>query len=388
MLGTLVSTSQERPIPDKKSEIWRYVDLDAVLKSPLEDPVAPSLAVNPYVKNQLVFLNGKLQSTWSLDKGIEISDTFSGDFPKADSEQSWFKRLNQASSEKPVVIKISAQPTSPIDMICLDGHSGENATFVQSKIIVMVEKNIVISLYWTFQKEGASHLIHNGCISYFLGENAHVSVSGTTEGDHCSRFLASTLSLAANSTFKSVHFDKEGGLTHRDIDIWFKGEGASLSLFGLGLGRDHDQLFNRTVVHHEQRAGQSRQLFKTILTGSARAEYNGLVHVYPGAQKSDSGQLSRHMILSDNAKAYTRPQLKIFADDVKCAHGATVGQLEEDEVFYLMTRGLTKDQSKALLTYGFAEEILQEMEKSPLKAKAEKSLYQWVEAVTGNELKL
>jgi len=112
-------------------------------------------------------------------------------------------------------------------------------------------------------------------------------------------------------------------------------------------------------------------VYKNILGGAAQAEFNSLVHVFRGANKSDSQQLDRNLLLSDKARAYSRPQLKIDADDVKANHGAATGQLEQNELFYLRSRGLDKDYARFILTYGFAREILDKIEPVSLREKLE-----------------
>jgi Fe-S cluster assembly protein SufD len=127
-------------------------------------------------------------------------------------------------------------------------------------------------------------------------------------------------------------------------------------------------------VDHALAHGRSRQLHKTVVAGGAHAVFNGKIFVRQGAQHTDSAQQSRNLLLSDKAHVDTKPQLEIFADDVKCAHGATVGQLDEDELFYLKTRGLSDSAARGLLTYAFAAEIVERIPVKSVLARIEQTI--------------
>ena len=133
-------------------------------------------------------------------------------------------------------------------------------------------------------------------------------------------------------------------------------------------------MFTHTKVNHYSPSTTSTQLFKNILMDRSRSEYNGRVYVHPGSQLTDSSQRNHNLLLSDDARAYSRPQLEIYADDVKCAHGATIGQLNEQELFYLQSRGLSVPEARAILLHGFVEEVV---DRFPLGAHSSQ-LKDWV----------
>jgi Fe-S cluster assembly protein SufD len=128
------------------------------------------------------------------------------------------------------------------------------------------------------------------------------------------------------------------------------------------------------LIDHRRPHGTSHQLYKGILDGKSRAVFNGKVFVHKGAQQTDARQTNRNLLLSNEARVDTKPQLEIFADDVKCAHGATVGQLEEEELFYLASRGLDPDIARNLLTYGFAEEVISKIKIDSIKAQLDEAV--------------
>jgi Fe-S cluster assembly protein SufD len=156
-------------------------------------------------------------------------------------------------------------------------------------------------------------------------------------------------------------------------------EGADCTLNGLYLVDGTRHVDNHTAIDHTKPHGTSRELYKGILDGKSRGVFNGKVVVRPDAQKTDAQQTNRNILLSEDATIDTKPQLEIFADDVKCAHGAAVGQLDPQAVFYLRSRGLSPAAARRLLTYGFASEITSQIPIEPLRAQLDASLLATVE---------
>ena len=147
------------------------------------------------------------------------------------------------------------------------------------------------------------------------------------------------------------------------------GEATQFSVDGLALIGGRQLADMHSTIDHAHAHGRSRQLHKTVVGGGAHAVFNGKILVREGAQQTDSGQQSRNLLISDKAHVDTKPQLEIFADDVKCAHGATVGQIEADELFYLKSRGLSDTAARNLLTYAFAAQVI---ERIPVKSVVER----------------
>jgi Fe-S cluster assembly protein SufD len=163
---------------------------------------------------------------------------------------------------------------------------------------------------------------------------------------------------ARNSVYSGVTFAFGGRLTRHDISATLDGEGAEATLNGLSqlTGRQH--VDHHTTLEHAQPHCNSWEYFNGIYDGHARGVFNGRIIVRPGAQKTDSKQTSNNLLLSKDSRADSQPQLEIYADDVKCTHGATLGPIDERQLFYLQTRGLRREDARSLLTYGFAAEIL------------------------------
>jgi Fe-S cluster assembly protein SufD len=169
-----------------------------------------------------------------------------------------------------------------------------------------------------------------------------------------------------------------GGITRHDITIELAGHGARCDLKGLALLRDAEHADHHTTVHHLVPHCESNQLFKNILDDRARGVYTGKVVVALDAQKTSAVQNNASLLLSDHAVINSRPQLEIYADDVKCRHGATIGRLEPEALFYLRQRGLSALAARGLLTFAFANEVLDTFANESLRNAMEKSVWRWL----------
>ncbi|HKC51826.1 MAG TPA: Fe-S cluster assembly protein SufD, partial [Myxococcota bacterium] len=169
-----------------------------------------------------------------------------------------------------------------------------------------------------------------------------------------------------------------GRLGRVEISSTLSGEHAELDANGLYLGRGSQHQDHHTTIDHASPRTTSRELFKGILDGRAHGVFHGRVHVRPDAQKIDASQTNRTLLLSDGAVIDSKPQLEIYADDVKCSHGASVGQLDPDQIFYLRARGLELERARALLSFGFASELLAKLPLQALRESLERTLLAWL----------
>jgi Fe-S cluster assembly protein SufD len=181
---------------------------------------------------------------------------------------------------------------------------------------------------------------------------------------------------AQDSRFTSQAFAFGGLLSRAGITTSFDAEGCTATLLGLYLANGRQHIDHHTRIDHACPRGTSRQLYKGVLDGAARAVFNGKVIVHADAQHSDAEQSNRNLLLSEHAEVDTKPQLEIYADDVKCSHGATVGQLDEDQVFYLRSRGVDGVAARALLTYAFAAEVVARVDHVGLRTRLDVLLHQ------------
>ncbi|MDI1246195.1 MAG: Fe-S cluster assembly protein SufD [Rhodoferax sp.] len=223
--------------------------------------------------------------------------------------------------------------------------------------------------------------LHPG--SYFTNAVTEVVVGAHAQLTHvrlqreCSQafHLAScAVSLGAASHYHAVSLALGAQISRLDLKVLQSAEGAHCTLDGLALIGGEQLADTHSFIDHAKPHGTSRQLHKCIVGGAARAVFSGQVMVRPGAQQTDSAQSSRNLLLSTKAQVDTQPQLEIFADDVKCTHGATVGQLDSDEVFYLQSRGLSERVARNLLTYAFGAEIINHIPVASLRQQLEQTV--------------
>ena len=223
--------------------------------------------------------------------------------------------------------------------------------------------------------------IFDGC--YFTNALTEIALMEDAQVDHfkvqeesTKAFHIATLQVHQDrdSRFASHSISFGGQLARNDINIVLDAEGARCTLNGLFMvsGRQHVDFHTR--VDHAKANGSSEEVYKGILDGRSRGVFNGRVKVHPDAQKTDAQQSNKNILLSRDAEIDTKPELEIYADDVKCSHGATVGQLDEQTLFYLRSRGIGEDQARGLLTYGFAREILDRVDLAPLRDKLTEEL--------------
>jgi Fe-S cluster assembly protein SufD len=166
-----------------------------------------------------------------------------------------------------------------------------------------------------------------------------------------------------------------GGLVRNDLGGVLDAEGSDLTLNGLYLATGRQHIDNHMRVDHAKPHCTSHELYKGVLEGHARTVFNGLIYVHPDAQKTDAKQSNQNLLLSPDAMANSNPQLEIFADDVRCTHGSTVGQLDDDAIFYLRSRGIGKEAARSLLTYAFASELVAGIRVDVLRAELEEFLF-------------
>jgi Fe-S cluster assembly protein SufD len=182
------------------------------------------------------------------------------------------------------------------------------------------------------------------------------------------------VSVGRSSRYRTVNVAMGGRISRYDLNVSLAAEGAECAIDGLALIGGRQLADTHTCIDHAKAEGTSRQLHKCIVDGAAHAVFNGKIMVRPNAQHTDSSQSSRNLLLNPRARVDTKPQLEIFADDVKCAHGATVGQLDHEELFYLKSRGLAEAAARNLLTYAFGAEIIERIRIASLKRRLEETV--------------
>jgi len=251
----------------------------------------------------------------------------------------------------------------------------EEELFVNPRNLIVAEQGSEATVIESYVSLGGSGYFTNALTELVVGDNAGLN-HYKVQQENSSAFHIATLQVQQerNSRFTSHSISFGGALARNDINAVLDAEGAQCTLNGLYMAADRQHVDYHTRIDHTKPYGTSREHYKGILSGRSRGVFNGLTHVHPGAQKTDASQSNDNLLLSRDAEVDTKPQLEIYADDVKCSHGATVGQLDDDMIFYLRARGIEAQLARGLLTYGFAQDVIDHMHLAAVRNAVEEVL--------------
>ena len=242
------------------------------------------------------------------------------------------------------------------------------------RTLILVGANAQCTIVETF--EGAGSYFTNAVTEIVAGENAvvdHYKIQ--LESREAYHVATTQVQLGRSANFTTHSISVGGALVRNDVNAVLS-EGAEATLNGLYLVNGSQHIDNHTVIDHAKPHGTSHELYKGILDGKSSAVFNGRIIVRKDAQKTDSKQTNKNLVLSDEAVIDTKPELQILADDVRCTHGATIGQLDSEALFYLQSRGIGKSDARSLLTYAFAQDIIDRIKVPELKDRLEKVLFE------------
>ncbi len=287
-----------------------------------------------------------------------------------------FSALNTAFMTDGAVIHVKNRGAEepPIHLLFIATSEGVVA---HPRILVVAEAGSQTTVIESYAS------LFDGC--YFTNALTEIALMEDAQVDHYKiqeestrAFHVATLQVRqdGDSRFASHSISFGGQLVRNDINVLLDAEGAACTLNGLFMAGGRQHVDYHTRIDHAKPHGTSVELYKGILDGRARGVFNGRVKVHPGAQKTDAHQSNNNLLLSRDAEVDTKPELEIYADDVKCSHGATVGQLDEQTLYYLRSRGIGEAQARGLLTYGFARDILDRVKLAPLEQKLTDELLQ------------
>ena len=392
--------------PGSRDEGWRFTRVRPLLGhdfrlTPRYDRTALSsrqieeLSMEDTGCKRLAFVNGHfaedLSDLGGLPAGVRIGslERFIVSDPEpvqrylsryADSSKHPFVALNTAHVHDGAFIHLpkGVRVEEPIHILYVTRSNG-NPVVSHPRTLIIAEDGTRASFvesYVGFESD-----------AYFTNAVTEIVVEENAEIDHCklqresdSAYHIATVraQVGRSSRFLTSSLSFGGALVRNDTHAVLADEGIECSLNGLYLARDHQHVDNHTVIEHAKPNCSSRELFKGILGGRAKAVFNGRIHVHPQAQKTDAKQTNRCILLSDDAQINTNPQLEIYADDVKCTHGAAVGRLDEDAVFYLRSRGIADAAARRMLVFAFANEVLEKLRIVPVRGHLTADLDRWL----------
>lgn len=391
--SSAVETVSELTIPTTRDEEWRFTDISMLTKVSLQPAHAAiklsSADIKPFLieeaSTRLVFVDGVYAPRLStaakdivvsnlaseLAKNSAILQRHLGQHVAIDGNV--FAALNTAFLHDAALILLprNVAHTAPVHLLFI---ATQKEVVSYPRTLVLADNGCaatVIEDYVSLQDEA---YFTNAVSEFVLADNAHINhIRVQREGAKAFHIANCSAILSRSSNYQSVSVAMGARISRYNLNVKLA-EGAECSADGLALISGRQLADTHTCIDHVQPHGTSRQLHKSIVGGAAHAVFNGKIMVRHGAQKTDSQQSNRTLLLTEKAHVDTKPQLEIFADDVKCTHGATIGQLDSEEVFYLQSRGLSDTMARNMLTYAFGAEIIERIPVASLKRSLEQTV--------------
>ncbi|HEX6251292.1 MAG TPA: Fe-S cluster assembly protein SufD [Gemmatimonadaceae bacterium] len=335
----------------------------------------------------LAFVNGRfapaLSSGASMPAGTTLQSLRSAIESGNDTIEQWlgqiadhrtaaFTALNTAFFSDGAVLRVGRNIALdvPIHLVFI---SGGVDTVSHPRNLIVLEQGAAAAVIETYVSFGSDVSFTNAVTEIRIGDGArldHVKVQ--RESAAAFHVGTSDARQGRDSTYHSFSYATGAELSRTNIYTVLDGEGGHATLHGLYMAEGAQHVDHQTRIEHAQPNCTSHEVYKGVLDGRSHGVFNGKVYVRPEAQKTDGKQSNNNLLLSPNARIDTKPQLEIFADDVKCTHGATVGRLDENALFYFRSRGIAEDRARTLLTYAFAAEVIEEIELEPVRTELER----------------
>jgi Fe-S cluster assembly protein SufD len=395
-------------LPHRRVEAWKYTDLRSKLAEALplaraagtaldEAQIETALgrAIAKLEAHRLVMVDGELRADLSDLAGLKAAGVEVVSLTEAlQKPPRWLKdalgRVNPQDRDPVVALNLALMSGGvglrlgkgvtlerPVHLIHLD--AGTEAVSVVTRNVVLVEDGASLTLLESFGSLGGRELQRNAVTEVDIGTEASVTHFKVQREDENSFHLGTWLvSLGQDARYQAFQFSTGALLSRNQVYAKFAGEGSSLDVSGALLMRGHQHCDTTLLIEHRVPRCESRELFKAVLDGEARGVFQGKIVVSPGAQKTDGKQMAQALLLSESAEFDSKPELEIFADDVVCGHGATSGQIDEDLLFYLESRGIPEDQARALLVQAFVGEALERIEHEGLRDALSRASAEWL----------
>ncbi|MFL5560195.1 MAG: Fe-S cluster assembly protein SufD [Gemmatimonadaceae bacterium] len=384
--------------PTTRDEDWKYTsaapiaELDVrALQEPGGEVTAEQLAPFTFGGHDwttLVFVNGRydaeLSSGAALDAGVrvlplgeareEMADIVEGTLGSICTvEQSAFVALNAALHTDGAVIHLApnAEADAPIHLLFVsDALSAKGAS--HPRILIVAEPNAKATVIESYVALGEATYLTNSVTEISLGQGATIAhYKIQRESPRAYHVATIDARQGKDSHFVSFSFATGAALSRTNVWTVLGGEGCGATLNGLYMADGEQHVDHQTRIEHQKENCYSREVYRGVLDDTAHGVFNGKVYVHPEAQKTDGKQENHTLLLSPRAVIDTKPQLEIFADDVKCTHGATVGRIDQTSLFYMKSRGVGAVRARQLLTYAFAADVLEQIELEPLRNSLE-----------------
>nr|WP_299340778.1 Fe-S cluster assembly protein SufD [Allomuricauda sp.] len=393
-----IKNFETKGFPSKREEAWKYTSLNNLQKvdfsifpkkeSTLEYKDIKQYFVHEIDTYKIVFIDGVYSSYLSetTHDGVDVClmsaaltkpqyrqviDVY---FNKVASKDESLTTLNTAFSREGAYIYIpkNKMPKKPIQILHL-ATGNEAALMLQPRNLIIAEENAELQVIERHQSLTGNEVLTNSVTEIFAAKDAIVDYYKVQNDANTASLIDNTyISQKDNSVVRVHTFSFGGKLTRNNLNFYQNGERIDSTLKGVTILGEKQHVDHHTLVHHAQPNCESHQDYKGIFGEQSTGVFNGKIIVDKIAQKTNAFQQNNNVLISDKATINTKPQLEIFADDVKCSHGCTVGQLDEEALFYLQSRGIPKKEASALLMYAFANNVLESVRIPELKTRINK----------------
>ncbi len=392
-----IKTFEEKGFPTKKEEDWKYTSLNSLLKNdfsvfPKQENSIEYNDVKKYFIHdidtyKIVFIDGKYSSHLSqtTHDGMDIClmssaltkpkyriliENYFNKLSKNDSLTS----LNTAFSSEGAYIHIpkNKMVAKPIQIIHFS-TGNESAIMLQPRNLIVVDENSHLQIIERHQSLTDNPVLTNSVTELFVNKRAIVDYYKVQNDNLNASLIDNSYIKQKQESICSVHtFSFGGKLTRNNLNFYQQGERVDSTLKGITIIGDKQHVDHNTLVHHTEPNCESHQDYKGVFGENATGVFNGKIVVDKKAQKTNAFQSNKNILVSDKATINTKPQLEIFADDVKCSHGCTIGQLDESALFYLRSRGIPEKEARALLMYAFSNNVLNSVKIPEIKQRITK----------------
>lgn len=383
--------------PTIRHEEWKYSNVNNLIKETFTLDETATLTPEDLVPleipnldgNILYFVNGRYQAELSrlvspseqlqitsfaqaLKTEPELIGTHFARY--ADYQDNAFTALNTALANDGVVIRVPANTTvdQPIILRFITDARTTN-TVSQPRNLIVVGKNAEVMLAESFRTLGDGSSFVNVVTEIVLDRDARMQYYKVQDETEKAYHIGTTqVSQSDNSHFYSATVTLNGNFIRNNLNIRLNGQHAEAFMYGLYMPNGRQHVDNHTLVDHAMPNSYSSELYKGILDDNSTGVFNGKIYVRPDAQKTNAYQSCKNVVLSSGASMNTKPQLEIFADDVKCSHGTTTGKLNDEALFYMRSRGIPKEEARTLLLYAFSQDVLSQIKIQPIREYLER----------------
>lgn len=403
---------EKEGFPDRKNEEWKYTSLKSLLKNdysvfPKAESALELKDVKQYFLHEIesykiVFIDG-VYSSFLSDTTHEIADicilssalkqpkykmVVDHYFGTVASQNDSLTSLNTAFSKEGAFINIPKNVVLPKPIQILHFSTGnENEIMLQPRNLVVVGENSHVQIYERHQSLSNNSVLTNAVTEVFAHKRAIADIYRIQNDNSAASLIDNTYVHQKESSIVSVNTYSFGGkLIRNNLEFHQEGEHITSNLNGISVLGDKQHVDNHTLVHHKKENCESHELYKGIYDDRATGVFNGKVIVDQLAQKTNAYQQNDNILIGDKASINAKPQLEIFADDVKCSHGCTIGQLDERALFYLQSRGIPKKEAKALMLFAFCNDVVEKIKIAGLKTRINKLIAKKLDVKLGMDM--